>query len=63
VRGIANLHIRVMATAEAAGRRFLALADGPTISVPEMAQIPRERLGRWQSWCRPKKRRDRSRPD
>jgi nucleoside-diphosphate-sugar epimerase len=45
VRDVADLHIRAMAAPEAAGRRFLALADGPTISFLEMAQILRERLG------------------
>jgi DNA-binding transcriptional MerR regulator len=32
-------------TPEAAGKRFLAMADGPTISFLEMAQILRQRLG------------------
>ncbi len=45
VRDVADLHIRAMAAPEAAGKRFLALADGPTISFLEMAQILRERLG------------------
>ena len=45
VRDVADLHLRAMATPEAAGKRFLALADGPTISFLEMAQILRERLG------------------
>ena len=45
VRDVADLHIRAMARPEAAGKRFLALADGPTISFLEMAQILRERLG------------------
>jgi nucleoside-diphosphate-sugar epimerase len=45
VRDVADLHIRAMAVPEAAGKRFLALADGPTISFLEMAQILRERLG------------------
>jgi nucleoside-diphosphate-sugar epimerase len=34
-----------MAAPDAAGKRFLALADGPTISFLQMAQILRERLG------------------
>jgi nucleoside-diphosphate-sugar epimerase len=46
VRDVADLHIRAMAAPEAAGKRFLALADGPTISFLQMAQILRERLGR-----------------
>jgi nucleoside-diphosphate-sugar epimerase len=45
VRDVADLHIRAMAAPEAAGQRFLALADGPTITYLEVAQILRERLG------------------
>ena len=45
VRDVADLHIRAMAAPEAAGKRFLALAGGPTISFLEMTQILRERLG------------------
>jgi nucleoside-diphosphate-sugar epimerase len=45
VRDVADLHIRAMATPAAAGQRYLALADGPTISFLQMAQILRERLG------------------
>ena len=45
VRDVADLHIRAMATPGAAGKRFLALADGPTITFLEMAQILRDRLG------------------
>jgi len=45
VRDVADLHIRAMAAPEAAGKRYLCLADGPTISFLEMAQILRERLG------------------
>lgn len=45
VRDVADLHIRAMAAPDAAGKRFLALADGPTISFLEMAQILRDRLG------------------
>jgi nucleoside-diphosphate-sugar epimerase len=45
VRDVADLHIRAMAAPEAAGKRYLALADGPTISFLDMAQILRERLG------------------
>jgi nucleoside-diphosphate-sugar epimerase len=45
VRDVADLHIRAMATPEAAGQRFLALADGPTISYLRLAQILRDRLG------------------
>jgi dihydroflavonol-4-reductase len=45
VRDVADLHIRAMAAPEAAGKRFLALADGPAISYLEVAQLLRERLG------------------
>lgn len=45
VRDVADLHIRAMAAPEAAGKRYLALADGPTISYLGVAQILRERLG------------------
>jgi nucleoside-diphosphate-sugar epimerase len=45
VRDVADLHIRAMAGPDAAGKRFLALADGPTISFLEMARILRDRLG------------------
>jgi nucleoside-diphosphate-sugar epimerase len=45
VRDVADLHIRAMAAPEAAGKRFLALADGPTITFLQMAQILRDRLG------------------
>jgi nucleoside-diphosphate-sugar epimerase len=45
VRDVADLHIRAMAAPEAAGKRYLALADGPTISFLDMAEILRERLG------------------
>jgi dihydroflavonol-4-reductase len=45
VRDIADLHIRAMAAPGAAGQRFLALADGPTISFLQLAEILRDRLG------------------
>jgi nucleoside-diphosphate-sugar epimerase len=45
VRDVADLHIRAMAVPEAAGKRFLALADGPTITFLELAEILRRRLG------------------
>ena len=45
VRDVADLHIRAMAAPEAAGKRYLALADGPTISFLEIAEILRARLG------------------
>jgi nucleoside-diphosphate-sugar epimerase len=45
VRDVADLHQRAMAAPEAAGKRFLAVADGPTISYLEIAQTLRRRLG------------------
>ncbi len=45
VRDVADLHIRAMASPDAAGKRFLALADGPTISFLTVARILREQLG------------------
>jgi nucleoside-diphosphate-sugar epimerase len=45
VRDVADLHVRAMAAPEAAGKRYLCLADGPTISFLQMAEILRERLG------------------
>jgi nucleoside-diphosphate-sugar epimerase len=45
VRDVADLHIRAMAAPEAAGQRFLAVADGPTLSFLEVAEILRRRLG------------------
>jgi nucleoside-diphosphate-sugar epimerase len=45
VRDVADLHIRAMATPEAAGRRFLGVADGPTTSYLGVAEVLRRRLG------------------
>ena len=45
VRDVADVHILAMAAPEAAGQRFLVLADGPTISFLQMAQVLRDRLG------------------
>ena len=45
VRDVADLHIRAMATPEARGKRFLAVADGPTFSFLQVAQLLRARLG------------------
>jgi nucleoside-diphosphate-sugar epimerase len=45
VRDVADLHIRAMAAPGAAGRRFLCLCDGPTISFLDLAEILRRRLG------------------
>lgn len=46
VRDVADLHILAMTAPEASGKRFLALADGPTITYLQVAQILRDRLGR-----------------
>ena len=45
VRDVADLHIRAMAAPQAAGRRFLGVADGPTTSFVEVAGVLRQRLG------------------
>ncbi len=45
VRDVSDLHITAMATPGAAGKRYLALADGPTTTFLEVAQVLRERLG------------------
>ena len=45
VRDVSQLHITAMATPEAAGRRYLALADGPTTTFLEVAGVLRDRLG------------------
>jgi nucleoside-diphosphate-sugar epimerase len=45
VRDVADLHIRAMAAPEAAGKRFLGVADGPTTSFVEVAETLRRRLG------------------
>jgi nucleoside-diphosphate-sugar epimerase len=44
VRDVAELHLRAMTHPAAAGERFLAVA-GPSLSMLEMAQILRRRLG------------------
>jgi nucleoside-diphosphate-sugar epimerase len=45
VRDVADAHILAMATPAAAGKRYLLLADGPTITWLGLAQILREHLG------------------
>jgi nucleoside-diphosphate-sugar epimerase len=45
VRDVADAHISAMATAAAAGKRYLLLADGPTITWLGLAQILRDHLG------------------
>jgi len=45
VRDVADAHITAMATPEAAGKRYLLLADGPTLTWLGLAQILRDHLG------------------
>ncbi len=45
VRDVADFHIRAMAAPAAAGKRFLAVADGPAISYLHVAEVLRARLG------------------
>ena len=45
VRDVAELHITAMSTSGAAGKRYLALADGPTTTFLGVAQVLRDRLG------------------
>jgi nucleoside-diphosphate-sugar epimerase len=45
VRDVADAHIMAMATRAAAGKRYLLLADGPTITWLRLAQILRDHLG------------------
>lgn len=44
VRDVAELHITAMNTPSAAGKRYLALADGPTVTYLQVAHILRDRL-------------------
>ena len=45
VRDVAEAHVTAMATPAAAGKRYLLLADGPTITWLELAQVLRDHLG------------------
>ncbi len=45
VRDVAEAHITAMNTPDAAGKRYLLLADGPTMSLLELAKILRDQLG------------------
>jgi nucleoside-diphosphate-sugar epimerase len=45
VRDVAEAHVTAMATPAAAGRRYLLLADGPTITWLKLAQVLRDHLG------------------
>lgn len=45
VRDVADLHLRAMAAPRAAGKRYLAVSDGPALSFVEVAAILRRRLG------------------
>lgn len=45
VRDVASAHLAAMATPDAAGKRYLLLADGPTLSWLRVADILREHFG------------------
>jgi nucleoside-diphosphate-sugar epimerase len=45
VRDVADAHIATMAAPAASGKRYLLLADGPTITWLKLAQILRDHLG------------------
>jgi nucleoside-diphosphate-sugar epimerase len=45
IRDVADLHVLAMAKPEAAGKRFLAVSDGPTTSYLEVAETLRRQLG------------------
>ncbi|MET9313575.1 NAD-dependent epimerase/dehydratase family protein [Kribbella sp. NPDC003505] len=45
VRDVADLHVRAMAAPDAAGNRYLAVANGPTVSFLEIARILHRSLG------------------
>jgi nucleoside-diphosphate-sugar epimerase len=45
VRDVADAHVRAMATPAAAGKRYLLLADGPTITWLGLAAVLRAHLG------------------
>ena len=44
VRDVADIHIRAMAAPEAAGKRFLAVSSGPTMSFLELADTLRDQF-------------------
>lgn len=46
VRDVADAHRAAMAEPSAAGKRYLVLADGPTMTFLEVADTLREHLGR-----------------
>jgi nucleoside-diphosphate-sugar epimerase len=45
VRDVSAVHLAAMSTPEAAGRRYLTLADGPTMTFLDVATVLREELG------------------
>jgi nucleoside-diphosphate-sugar epimerase len=45
VRDVADAHVKAAATPEAAGKRYLLLADGPTITWLDLAESIRDHLG------------------
>ena len=61
VRDVADAHITAMATPAAAGKRYLLLADGPTITWLGLAQILRDYLGPAGATSRPTRRPARTR--
>jgi len=49
VRDVSAAHIAAMTTPDAAGKRYLLLADGPTVTFLDVAKVLRERLGDFAS--------------
>jgi nucleoside-diphosphate-sugar epimerase len=45
VRDVADAHIKAMAAPDAAGKRYLLLADGPTVTWLDLAETLRDHLG------------------
>ncbi len=45
VRDVADAHIKAMAASDAAGKRYLLLADGPTVTWQDLADTLRDYLG------------------
>jgi nucleoside-diphosphate-sugar epimerase len=45
VRDVADAHLKAAATPDAANKRYLLLADGPTITWLGLAEAVRDRLG------------------
>ena len=62
VRDVADLHIRAMAAPEAAGKRYLALADGRPSASFRWPRSCASGSARWPGEYQPKRHQDRSRP-